>query len=374
MSHPVFWPDYTHSISGIPNTVLKYYDVSTNYKAIPALKKSLNKKKKNIVLWILDGLGLDLIQHALSKNSFLRRHIVDSLSSVFPPTTTAATTTYYSGLSPVQHGWVGWSPYFTDQKRYIELFTGRDSFTGEQTSITGTTEMPYIHLFDKIHQGAPHVTCTEIFPQKIRPTGAATFAEQCRRIKQQTRQPGHQFILAYWPEPDHTCHHTGTYSSESLSLIKQMNQSIRNLCASLSDTTVIISADHGHTPIQKIIYINDYPDFTDCLAVPLNLDDRAYSVFLKPDKEPQFIHLFHRYFADDFMLIKSDEAVQKGLFGPEKPHPRIAGFLGDYLIIATADTVLRHRLENSISGPEFKSSHAGLTANEMIVPLMVIST
>ena len=152
-----------------------------------------------------------------------------------------------------------------------------------------------------------------------------------------------------------------------------MNRSIRNLCASLSDTTVIISADHGHTPIQKIIYVNDYPDFTDCLAVPLNLDDRVYSVFLKSDKEQRLIDSFHRHFADDFMLIKSAQALQKGLFGFGKPHPKVTGFLGDYLIIATGDKVLRHRVANGVSGPEFLSSHAGLTDKEMIVPLMIIS-
>ncbi|MBQ7413071.1 MAG: alkaline phosphatase family protein [Alphaproteobacteria bacterium] len=373
MSQSVFWPDYTHSILGIPNTILNYYGIPTSYTALPILKKSLRHKPKNVVLWILDGLGLDLIQQALPKNAFLRRHIVDSLSSVFPPTTTAATTTYYSALPPVCHGWVGWSPYFANQNRYIELFTGRDSFTGEQTQITGEKELPYTHIFKQILQGKTSVTCTEIFPQKIRQTGAVTFTEQCARIRKQTRQPGQQFILAYWPEPDHTCHHTGTYSPESLSLIKQINLAIRNLCASLSDTTVIISADHGHTPIKKIIYINDYPDFTDCLAVPLNMDDRVYSVFLKPNKEQQLVDSFHRYFSDDFMLIKSDIARQKGLFGPGKQHPKITEFLGDYLIIATADKVLRHRVLEGVSGPEFLSSHAGLTAKEMIVPLMIIS-
>ena len=51
---------------------------------------------------------------------------------------------------------------------------------------------------------------------------------------------------------------------------------------------------------------------------------------------------------------------------------RISEFIGDYLLIAISDTILRQRVENSVSGPEMKSSHSGLTQQEMLVPLMLV--
>ena len=72
------------------------------------------------------------------------------------------------------------------------------------------------------------------------------------------------------------------------------------------------------------------------------------------------------------MLLKSDEALSKNLFGFGPLNPRIKDFIGDYLLIATGTRVLRQRVGDSVSGPAFKSSHAGLTKREMIVPLFLI--
>ena len=370
--NPICFPDYDHSILGITTSVLKYYGVRSEYATIPVLDKALEKKYKNIVLWILDGLGLDLIGKALSARSFLRRHIRDSVSSVFPPTTVAATTTYYSGLPPIVHGWVGWSPYFSKYNRCIELFSGLDTYTREQTGINGRKVMPYRHIFDQISEVSPDVCCTEELPKKIIETGAETFAEQCQRIKLQAECDGKQFILAYWPEPDHNCHHEGTYVDSTKKIIRMMNAEIKRLCRDLKDTLVIISADHGHVPVKETFYIDTCSELTDPLAVPLNLDDRVSAIYLKKGKEKDFLNAFQKYLATDFILMKSEDAVERGLFGRGCIHPGFKDFLGDYLLIATGERCLRQRVGEYTSGPEMKSSHAGISEREMIVPLILV--
>ena len=372
MMNSICFPDYNHSILSVTTSVLKHYGVKSDYRTIPLLDESLQKGYKNVVLWILDGLGFDLIGKTLSAHSFLRRHIRDRISSVFPPTTTAATTTYYSGLPPIVHGWAGWSPYFSDHHRCIELFSGLDTYTREATGVNGKTTMPYRHIFDRISEVSPDVCCTEELPKKIIETGAETFTEQCRRIKNQIGQSGRQFILAYWPEPDHTCHHEGTYVSVTRDTIRMMNDEIKKLCQEIHNTLVIISADHGHVPVKETFYIDTCPELTEPLAVPLNLDDRVSAVFLKQGKEQDFLNAFHKYLEADFVLIKSDEALKKGLFGSGKIHDRLKGFLGNYLLIAVGERCLRQRVGAFTSGPEMKSSHAGISEREMIVPLILV--
>jgi hypothetical protein len=44
------------------------------------------------------------------------------ISSVFPPTTTTATVTMETGLSPVEHGWLGWSLYFEEIGSNVDIF------------------------------------------------------------------------------------------------------------------------------------------------------------------------------------------------------------------------------------------------------------
>lgn len=372
MSDSVFIPDYSHAILGIPNSILQYYGVRPDYPTLTALNPFLTKKPKNIVIWILDGMGSDLIGHILSPHAFLRRHIVDHISSVFPPTTAAATTTYYSALPPMSHGWAGWSPYFAEAGKYIELFTGKDTITKEPTALNPAEILAYKHIFTRIHENDKTVTCSKIFPKKITPDGATTFEEQANRIVAQSRQPGPQLIMAYWPDPDHTCHYTGTYSPDVREVLRSMNRTIRRMSQRLRDTLLIISADHGHIPTESFVFLNDYPDILDCLAIPINLDDRVSSVFLKPGQESAFKTAFQRHLSDDFLLIKSADAIRQNLFGPGKAHPRLAGFLGDYLIIAIGGRVLRQHIENGESGPIFKSCHAGLTKREMVVPLIVV--
>lgn len=368
----VLYPNYEHSILNIANSILAHYQAPTLYPTIPVLDKELNKSPKNVILWILDGMGVDLLKKTLPENAFLRKHLTDKITSVFPPTTATATTTFYSALPPIVHGWAGWSPYFKQADKCIELFTGKDTYTKEKTEIDPTQILPYSHLFNQIEQTDKTITCTQIFPQKVYPDGARYFCHQCSRILKQTKKSGRQFILAYWADPDHTCHHKGTYTTPTKRKIKSINAQIEELSNQLTDTLIIISADHGHIPIDDFFYIDEYPDFESCFKTPLTLDDRVSAIFLKQGKEQTFLELFNTYLKDDFILIKSEDALKKGLFGHGSENPYIRDFLGDYLIIGIGHRVLRQNIPNCRPMPEFKSSHAGLSPQEMLVPLIII--
>jgi len=69
-----------------------------------------------VVLMAFDGMGVDILEKHLPRESFLRENMIRYVTSVFPSTTTAAMTAYYSGLSPNEHGWLGWSLYFIGVK------------------------------------------------------------------------------------------------------------------------------------------------------------------------------------------------------------------------------------------------------------------
>lgn len=364
------FPNYDHSILGIPNSLLNHYGAKAHHKTLPLLDKYLKKKYKNVILIVLDGMGIDVLQHDLSPLSFLRRHIKTKISSVFPSTTTAATTAYYSGLAPIEHGWLGWSPYFKDLNRVVELFPNTDFYTGEHLKEKITDRMPYTHICDQIKKANQAVCCNKIFPIFADPKGPATFDEFCHRIKQTTQKKGPQFILAYWPEPDSTSHKCGPYAKKVKSILQDINSHVKNLCAELQDSLVIISADHGHVENQDV-FINDYPELMDCLSVPLSLDMRAQAVFLKPNKEEIFVKLFNKFLIKDFLLMKTDEALKMNLFGFGKPHPLARGCLGDYLIMSKTDKSLQQRLPND-KYEKLSGYHSSLTNKEMLVPLIIV--
>ena len=102
MADSVFLPQYKNSILSLSNTILKYYGVASSFTGLASVQQRLKKRPKNIVLWILDGLGVDLLSNTIAATSFLRQHVIQTLSSVFPPTTAAATTTPRSRTTPLR--------------------------------------------------------------------------------------------------------------------------------------------------------------------------------------------------------------------------------------------------------------------------------
>jgi len=84
----------------------------TNGKTLELLDRYLAKDYKNVVVILLDGMGRCIIERNLEKDGFFNTHLAGTYSSTFPSTTVAATTSIDSGLTPCEHGWLGWTVTF----------------------------------------------------------------------------------------------------------------------------------------------------------------------------------------------------------------------------------------------------------------------
>ncbi len=368
-------PDYNHSILSVANSILAYYGAPHLYNTLPVLDKALTMHSyKNVVLLILDGLGVEFMRRSMEENVFLKRYMVDTISSVFPPTTAAATNTLYSGLPPISHGWLGWSSYFKEYDKVVELFRNTEFYS--QTPLQTppvSQQLKYERLGEQITKATQgRVTTSEVFPGFIRKGGAYNFAELCQKIKDKTMQEGEQFVLSYWPEPDHTSHVWGPYSRQVRHKIKKMNRHLRFFSRKLKDTLIIVTADHGHTPVRETFWVNNYPDFEACLDKPLSLEERASVVFVKDGCTEKFKELFQKYFSHKFMLLSREEVLQKKLFGTGEMHPRALDFLGDFLIVSLDGTLLSQYVNGMSPWEKLRGAHAGMSRAEMEVPLVLI--
>jgi predicted AlkP superfamily pyrophosphatase or phosphodiesterase len=181
-------------------------------------------------------------------------------------------------------------------------------------------------------------------------------------------QPIVQYV--YWPEPDGIMHQYGTYSNEAKEAIRDINDKVERYSQALPlDTILIISADHGHTPVKPInIYncevLNRY------LKTKPSNDSRCVVFRVKDGMGPKFEKMFNSLFGEVFTLLPSKDAIKMGYFGDPNGHihQRIEDFLGDYVAIATNQFYLNSKENNFI----FKSHHAGITKDEMEVPVIVI--
>ena len=134
MDNNIVMPDYNHCILNLITSILKNYDVETKYNTLEKVDELLEKKYKNIVLVILDGLG-DNILNTISPDGIFSKNKIDKITSVYPSTTTAAMTTYYSGKPPVETAWIAWSQYFKEYGRSLDVLPEKDSYTGEKIKL-----------------------------------------------------------------------------------------------------------------------------------------------------------------------------------------------------------------------------------------------
>ncbi len=381
MNDKTIFPDYQNGTVNTINSLLKHFGVEPKHPTQPVLDAALEKEFRNVVFMIFDGMGVDVLEQNLPENSFLRQHIRKAVTAVYPCTTTAAMTTYYSGLTPAEHGWAGWSLFFKEYCRAVDLFPNTDSFSGEPVGSPHAAHavMPYKDVFTQMHEvngeklGIYTVTPTRIHnkEQAAQWTGVETSGALCDRVAELCAQPGEKFIFTYWAEPDSSLHSLGCYAPEIKEILKQINGEVEKLCNGLEDTLVIISADHGHRNIAEEIYLNQIPELDECLLLPPTVEPRAASLFVKPGMEETFHRRFEERFGQDFLLLTHEEVLSRELLGPGTPHKKLEDFIGTFLACATGDKLLRYETKNHKPPYSFRSHHAGLTGDEMLVPLIV---
>ena len=85
-------PDFTKNIVNISATLAEFLGCPNEKPTLPALARALGGEYKNVVLLVLDGLGMYPLERNLGEGSFLRKNVKEVLTSVFPSTTTNATT------------------------------------------------------------------------------------------------------------------------------------------------------------------------------------------------------------------------------------------------------------------------------------------
>ena len=368
----MLFPDFNNNnIVSLSNSLLKHYGIEPFHPTLGVLDKALARDKKNIIFMILDGLGENILKTHLKEQSFLRQHHIDTISSVFPPTTAAATTSFHSGLYPIEHGWLGWMPYFKDINRVVEIFLNRDYYTGEKLGQPKLADLlPYKTIYKYITKHNPAVKYHQVFPDFV-PGGAKSFAEMCAQISDiVAKDDSPKLISAYWTDPDSTMHDYGVSSSEARGVLSDIDKHLQKLSQNLTDTLLIISADHGQVDVEYIS-LNDYPELDDCLQLPPSLEGRCVSFFIRDDKKEFFSQRFQELFGEYFILLSKQNFLQSGLLGKGANHAMVDDFIGDFVAIGIKNKCISYQQLSGIKHTPLIGNHAGLTAEEMNVPLIL---
>ena len=381
MKNEIILPNYNHCILNTITSVLKYYNVETKHNSLEILDKELEKKYKNIVFLVLDGMGEHILNN-LSPKGYFSSKKVDCVTSVYPSTTTAALTTYYAGKPPYETGWIAWSQYFKEYGRAVDMLSHKESYYREPLKKPNLnvfdTIVKYETIFEKIEKASPNVKAYELVPsysdrRSKRTYRAENLDEIIEAIEDLTNSAGEKFIFGYCDNPDATLHKFGAYSDEAKEFIIKAEEKIEKMCEKLTeDTLVIISADHGHKDIEKAYTLLDYPEILDCLIMPASLESRVVTFWVKEDMKKEFEERFNNVFGELFWLMTREEFLEKNFLGFGEKHKKIEDFIGNYIALSTGGSIIRLETFLVEGKPVKKSTHCGLSKEEMEVPLLVI--
>lgn len=383
MNKSILMPNYNHCILNLITSILKNYEVETKYNTLEKIDKLLEKKYRNVVLVILDGMGENILKN-ISPNGTFSKNKIDEITSVYPSTTTAAMTTYYSGKPPIETGWIAWSQYFKEYGRNIDVLPERDSYTGEKLKVKNqkiSDIIGYKTVYEQIKEQNSNIETYEIMPsyceKKTKLTMTAnTVEEMCESIVTLCKNTQNKFVIAYNDNPDGIIHKNGCYSEETKKFVLEAEQEFEKMLQKLkcTNTLIILSADHGHQDINETIDILELKEIQECLIMPPTLESRMIGFFVKYNKRKEFEDIFNKLFKDKYILYSKEDLLKSNLLGYGNRHKKIEDFIGDYIAIAISDVRINigTYLSREMKHPdEKKSTHCGLTKNEMEVPLIV---
>ncbi len=363
-------PDWSNCNLNVSATLAEFLGAPNKNATLPILKKELAKGYKNIVFICFDGLGIFPIERNLSEDDFLRKNIKQTLVSTFPSTTTNATTSLIENKLPLEHGWFGWSVYFKNIKRNIEIFLDTDTLTGEKVDIVDSPIGKLDYYFDNAKSDYQISTIFPSYVKVAHPERNHILSEEhdlYQTIKGICQGEDKQFIYAYYPEPDYTMHRFGVSSKEGKRVIKEISDKMKKLVEDVKDTLFIVTADHGQIDIEGYVELYKDKELYDMLETYPYLESRAITFKVKEGKQELFEDYYRSRYDKDFKLFKTADLLKENFFGGFGDK---ADLLGDYIAIGTYTHKQAVLLPN---GLRFKGHHSSLT-EEMEVPLIMINS
>lgn len=348
-------------------------------------KVSLRSTARNIVLLVIDGLGYHyLLRHGAG--GCLHGRLRGRLTSVFPSTTASAVTTFLTGLAPQQHALTGWHMYFSEldaiaavlplkprgagtfdappgalphklfgHAPFVERIARRSVFVSPQ-AIAGSE-------FNRYHSGRARILCYQSL--------AEMFGQMTSAI-QESKEP--TYIYAYYPELDSLAHIHGVDSPQVAAQFAQLDGAFGAFLDAIagSGTTVLACADHGFidSPPERQIDLAQHPDIAAMLARPLCGERRVAYCYLRPGQAARFEDTLGETLGHCVDALPSRTLLEQGWFGPGEADPRLAARIGDYVLVMRDNWTLLDWMEGEKRYRQL-GVHAGVSADEMFVPLVV---
>lgn len=389
------------SILNLPASICQILDVPpVRRQPLPTLLlEPLGDGIRRVVVLLVDALALHRLQRWMEDGTapvwktLVPAGVLAPITSMLPSTTSTCLPTLWSGLSPLEHGMVGYELWL---KEYgvVANMVKHAPFTIEspgslekagfkpETALPGTTLGRHLATHGVATYAYQHHSITRsglsrmfLGDARVRPYG--TLADLFISLRQLLEFSTDERFLAwaYWSELDYTGHNYGPDHERCTAEFAHFSTAFeRHFLNQLTPdarqgTLLILTADHGQitTPKDPFYDLKSHPDLARRLHILPTGENRVMYLFIRPGQTEAVRAYLDRTFHDQFVQLDPQHAARAGLFGPGQPHPRLADRTGDLMVVARGNAYLWWAAkENPIYG-----RHGGLSSDEMLVPFLV---
>lgn len=401
-------PDYAgYSIANIAPTIARMFDVNLEGPSPPLpehLWAEVGRNVECVVLLLLDAVGyLQLKRYMAAEPSLFtrlaRRGQFFPITSVFPSTTVSALSSIRTGRSPLDHGFLGTKLLLSEQGVLANLLkmapaayagAGRLEKWGWEAADFVTVpslaqQLGAARIGSVVHTRRHFIgsTLTQVLLQGVDDLQGYLHLSDLwinlRRTLNQRPVGQRLFVDVYWSGVDDTGHTYGPDDEYMPSALRHFSRSMeQDLLSSMTpearrSTLLIVAADHGQiaTPAEKVVYLPDHPGLRETLLLPPAGESRAAYLYLRRGQRSALRSYVAENLADRFVLLDTDRALEAGLWGhTAEITPTVRGRLGDMVLTARHDAQLSSR-EKEVDRTPLRGHHGGLTAQEMLVPLLM---
>ncbi|MGB9659125.1 MAG: alkaline phosphatase family protein [Nitrososphaerales archaeon] len=389
-----------YSIYNIPATILSIFKASVSKrdtlpkKIIEDYLDNVNK----IILLVVDSMGYKNFLTPQIKSPFIKilsdNSTMVPITSTFPSTTTTALTTVNTGTTPEEHGIMGYTMYLGEYGLIANMidFTPAYDYKWGVLLEMGLDPKEFLGL-ETIHEILNKKGIKSYAITRHKDSGLSRMHNTGAKIlnyinssdlfvilrKLLESEIGDEtYVYVYWDLLDAISHIYGPSSEEALAefrgfLYSYKSEFIDKLKSKVAkEILLMITADHGQSELSKenTIFASEHPELMNKLWIPPTGDSRATFFYVKPGEINGVKDYIDKKLKDKFLVLDSNEAIEKGLFGAGSNKKRITGRVGDLIMLPYANYSFAYRHRGSEKDFIMKGSHGGLSEDEMLVPFI----
>lgn len=339
----------------------------------------------HLIFILLDGLGMSTVRR-LPRDSFIASHVAMELLATCPSTTACALTTVATAEYPNHHGVAGWFTYLPEFGITATMLPFKERFTAEplvQRGIHPQDVLPAAPIISQMTHNALTITPSNISNTTYnyfcragtRGVGYDTIPHAVDRILEEVNTAaGPTYTHLYLPEIDTICHKLGVDHPGIVPRVMDIDRELARLSEALAGRArLVICADHGliDVPPPRQAFLVTGDPLLEMLLVPPTGDARMPVFHVRPEARLDFADQFRNRFGEQMYLVSTDECERLQLFGPGPFLPRARTRFGDFIAFPYVPATLAyHRIDKPL-GELFLAVHAGLSPQEMWVPLVL---